>query len=152
MWIRTTFLTTALLLAFVAAMPTQAMAGAPCPTLIQGDMDGDGDVDIDDVALFDQAYARGNLKADWDFNCIIDINDLNRFIKMYLIGDATIFDFNLDGVVNIVDLGDFYSSWLDGFNGGSTIANVSNRYAGDGDCTVNFADLDYFIGWWQDCL
>ena len=117
-------------------------------------MDGDGDCDEDDVVLFSDAYDNDDLAADWNYNCEVDPGDVSRFWKMYSIGGAEIGDFDLNGVANLADFSAFYAAWQDGYTGGTTIANISNRFTangGDGDCVTNLYDLQLGLAWIPYC-
>lgn len=134
----------------VTAIALSAPPAAPsCPTHIQGDMNGDGACTIVDAVLFNTAWAEGNQKADWNFDCAVDIADIVRFYQ--LLGPqgasaSTIMDFNLDNQVDIADLSAFTSAWASG----SSIANVSHHYDGQNDCQTDIADLILFTGWYTN--
>ena len=138
----------ALLLAAAALAPS-ASAQA-CPTLIQGDMNNDGVCNIVDAILFNTAWTMGNLRADWNFDCQVDVSDIVRF---YLIlgptgtSAHTIMDYNLDGSRNFADFIAYLADW----NAGISFANVTMRYANQWDCFVDIADLNAWALWFFTC-
>ena len=78
-----------------------------------GDFDGDGDIDADDIDALGAAIQAGSvdLAFDMDGNGLVEQADFNLHVTTLvdtLIGEGsgTMFgDFNLDGVIDLIDLG-----------------------------------------------
>jgi hypothetical protein len=116
------------------------------PTARLGDFDGDGDIDADDIDALGAAAQAGStdLCYDMDGDSDVDADDFAFHIRNLVdtalgVGTGTEFgDFNLDGVVGILDLGllgDGYSQslgWADGdANGDGTVGILDLGYLGD---------------------
>lgn len=137
--------------AFAAPVPAPAPTMAsPCPTQVLGDHDGDGDVDDSDVDIFTQLWLASDLGADWNFDCTVDFQDVVRFFDFYGMS-CTWLDFNCDGVVNVLDAGDFTSQWLDEFTGAVNTRHTNITNLTDGDCVVNFLDLQVYLNAFNNC-
>lgn len=131
-----------------------APAAPACPTLIQGDMDGDGDLDIADRIQFLNAWSSNDISADWNFDGVVNIADPIRYMNHLagndIVSKRTILDFNLDNKVDFHDLFDYY----DAYTAGLSYANVSMRYDDQGynpKDPLDAHDLDLFSQWYVNC-
>jgi hypothetical protein len=106
-----------------------------------GDFDGDGDIDADDIDALGAAIQAGStdLTFDMDGNSVVDSADFNMHVTTLVdtalgMGTGTAFgDFNLDGLVGILDLG----LLGDGYNSTNGWANGD----ANGDGSVGILDL-----------
>jgi hypothetical protein len=111
-----------------------------------GDFDGDGDIDADDIDALGAAIQAGSsdLEFDMDGDGDVDADDFNMHVTTLVDtalgeGTGTAFgDFNLDGVVGILDLGllgDGYNAaggWASGdANGDGSIGILDLGLLGD---------------------
>ena len=89
------------------------ITGPAVATFRLGDFDGDGDIDADDIDALGAAIQAGStdLAFDMDGNGLVEQADFNLHVTTLvdtLIGEGsgTMFgDFNLDGVIDLIDLG-----------------------------------------------
>jgi len=106
-----------------------------------GDFDGDGDIDADDIDALGAAIQAGStdLEFDMDGDGSVDSDDFDMHVTTLVDtalgeGTGTAFgDFNLDGLVGILDLG----LLGDGYNSTNGWANGD----ANGDGTVGILDL-----------
>jgi hypothetical protein len=111
-----------------------------------GDFDGDGDIDADDIDALGAAIAASSTDTEFDMDGDgdVDADDFNMHVTTLVdtalgMGTGTAFgDFNLDGVVGILDLGllgDGYNAaggWASGdANGDGTIGILDLGLLGD---------------------
>jgi hypothetical protein len=111
-----------------------------------GDFDGDGDIDADDIDALGAAIQAGSTDTEFDMDGDgdVDADDFNMHVTTLVDtalgeGTGTAFgDFNLDGLVGILDLGllgDGYNStngWANGdANGDGTIGILDLGLLGD---------------------
>ena len=118
-----------------------------CPVKIQGDMNGDGVCNVTDQVLFNAAWNLGNQKADWNFDCVVDVADIARFgqiIGPSLNSAHSVMDYNLDGSTDIADVVLYTQDW----SAGSGKANISKHYGEQNDCATDIADLTIFMDWY----
>lgn len=113
------------------------------PIIEEGDITHDGSLDIDDVDRLVEAIANQNTDPMFDLNGdqLVDAGDLEHMINN-LIG-TTMGDSNLDGVVDLLDLG----SMANHFNQ-SRAAWSSGDFNADG--SVDLLDLSLLGTSWQE--
>lgn len=107
-----------------------------------GDVDADGDVDLDDRTAF--CAARGPVVSgteilDFDGDFTIGAGDVAEFRDRYVTPKRLWSDLDLDGTVNAADLAVLLGAW------GSPDCAADL----DGDGTVAAADLSLLLGDWQ---
>ena len=106
-----------------------------------GDFDGDGDIDADDIDALGAAITAGSTDAEFDMdgNGLVEQADFNLHVTTLvdtLIGEGsgTMFgDFNLDGLIDLIDLGTIGEQYGVGIGWATGDAN--------GDGLVDLIDL-----------
>ena len=98
---------------YASAPVTLSLLGPGVAPVRLGDFDGDGDIDADDIDALGAAIQAGStdLTFDMDGNGLIEQADFNLHVTTLvdtLIGEGSgtmAGDFNLDGVIDLIDLG-----------------------------------------------
>ena len=105
---------------------------------VNGDIDGNSEVNADDIDLLAEAIRKGSFARTFDLNIDGQVNDGDMDKLVHDILGTDYGDFNLDGMVDIGD----YGTWATFFLSSGKIAGGSGWEGGDanGDGMVNLSD------------
>ncbi len=120
---------------------------------LQGDLNGDGFVGIQDLNVvlsnWNQGVIPGNIPGDLDDDGFVGIEDLNVVLGAWnqtvALGDAMAGDPSGDGFVGIEDLNLILGNWNAGTPSGNLLFGDVN-----GDGFVGIEDLNTVLGNWND--